>query len=298
MCADDGAAVADMPSAAMPRGRGDGGRGRGRGRGSSSSGPAFVLSNPKYLKRRPPNFSGGGGGGGGTREPREQRGPPGASSFGGSDAPSSGGDDGMDSSGGRGGDGPRRMNKKPAAGAWKEAPKRNEMGAKSQQGKKKAGAGDDWSRPMATARAPRKKGKRGGNKVVAPVVDRGPARVSLGDTITVGELAQQLRVGAAEVVKDLMRMGVLASITQSIDAETAEKIALAQGAEVTRSAGDSDDVLTGSALGIVDDEDDEDVLEKRPPVVTIMGHVRAGPLTRCLPQRTGGLARLALPARC
>ena len=69
--------------------------------------------------------------------------------------------------------------------------------------------------------------------MVAAPVDLGPAKVTLSEAITVGELASQLRVGAAEVVKDLMKMGVLASITQSIDAETAEKIAL--GARVCES---------------------------------------------------------------
>ena len=59
----------------------------------------------------------------------------------------------------------------------------------------------------------KKKGKGGERPVEAPV-NLGPPRVTLSETITVGELADQLRVGAAEVVKDLMRMGVLASITQ------------------------------------------------------------------------------------
>ena len=58
-------------------------------------------------------------------------------------------------------------------------------------------------------------------------------KINLVDSITVGNLAQQLGVGAAEVVKDLMKMGTLASITQSIDVETASKIATGFGAVVT-----------------------------------------------------------------
>ena len=77
-----------------------------------------------------------------------------------------------------------------------------------------------------------KRGKqkgRGKKKGVYAPVEVKVVRVRLTGPITVGDLAEQLQVGAAAVVKDLMKMGVMASITQTIDLETA--LAVAEGFE-------------------------------------------------------------------
>jgi len=94
--------------------------------------------------------------------------------------------------------------------------------------------------------------------------------VVIPETITVQELANRMAERAATVVKTLMNLGVMATITQTIDADTAELVAEELGHKVTRVAeSDVENILKS-------EEDKPEELLPRPPVVTVMGHVDHG----------------------
>ncbi len=94
--------------------------------------------------------------------------------------------------------------------------------------------------------------------------------VTIPETITVQELANRMAERGADVIKSLMRMGVMATINQDIDADTAELVATEFGHRIRRVA-ESD-----IEIGMSGDEDRHEQLLPRPPVVTVMGHVDHG----------------------
>jgi translation initiation factor IF-2 len=94
--------------------------------------------------------------------------------------------------------------------------------------------------------------------------------VVIPETITVQELANRMAERAADVIKALMRMGVMATINQTIDADTAELIVTEFGHRLRRvSEADVE-------IGLRGEEDLPQSLEPRAPVVTVMGHVDHG----------------------
>ncbi len=96
-------------------------------------------------------------------------------------------------------------------------------------------------------------------------------KVSIPDEITVSELASRLKVNAAQVIKKLMGLGVMAAMTEEIDFETAALVADELGAKVEHEV----HVTIEERLFEVD-EDPEESLKERPPVVVVMGHVDHG----------------------
>ena len=127
----------------------------------------------------------------------------------------------------------------------------------SARGKPKPRRQSDQSRAAA--------GPHGFSRPTAPIV----REVSIGDTITVADLASRLAMKGGDVVKTLFKMGVMATITQSIDHDTAALVTEELGHVVVAGGGDVEDALLAHA-------EVEGEKTSRAPVVTIMGHVDHG----------------------
>ena len=103
------------------------------------------------------------------------------------------------------------------------------------------------------------------------VARKAPVTVKIPDEITVGELASRMKKTAGEVIKCLMKNGVMAGINQTIDFDTAEFVATEMGCKVEK------EVTITIEERIIDDHvDTAEELETRAPVVVVMGHVDHG----------------------
>ena len=153
-----------------------------------------------------------------------------------------------------------------APGARREAPKRRSD--KIDVGRAVSGENDFRSRSVAQQRRrlDRERRQQSGDEPQQKVY----REVTIPETITVQELASRMAERGADVIKTLMGMGVMATINQPIDPDTAELVVTEMGHRPKRVT--EGDVETGLAEAV----DAEGTQVSRPPVVTIMGHVDHG----------------------
>ena len=103
------------------------------------------------------------------------------------------------------------------------------------------------------------------------IAKKAPLVVKIPDEITVGDLASRMKKTAAEVIKCLLKNGVMATVNQTIDFDTAEFVAVELGCKVEHEV-----VVTIEEKLFDDHEDTAEELVTRPPVIVVMGHVDHG----------------------
>ncbi len=164
-------------------------------------------------------------------------------------------------------------------GPSQDAPKRATPSRGRQDGRRRSGkltitqalSGDEGGRQKSLA-AMRRRQEREKRKMMSSGGEREKVirDVKIPDAITVQELANRMAERAADVIKALMKQGMMATINETLDADTAELIVEEFGHRVER-VSESD---VENVLDVVDDKEED--LKPRAPVVTVMGHVDHG----------------------
>jgi translation initiation factor IF-2 len=128
---------------------------------------------------------------------------------------------------------------------------------------------DDSLSARAAIRKKKKKEREEEEQRLLEERERDKMLIRVTEFVTVGEIADLMRVTVAEVIQKCMGLGIMVSINQRLEKDTIQLVADEFGFQVAFESEFTSDVLA-------DIEDDEEMLRQRPPVVTIMGHVDHG----------------------